>query len=479
MEWFLILVALAIPALLGGLWLGLCIPPGTPGRRALVWGNGILAGLLVVPMLMRLVDALGLPLGFGTTASFACGLILFALLIRYFWQPHTATPSLPQALWPTLPPSHKMLVAFLGTLIAVRLATLGLELMLRPLFPWDATMHWATKARVWFEAGRIVPFVENSQWLELAGEGVYTDNHPDYPITTPLLQVWMNSAKGQWDESLMNLPWLLCLIGLGAAFFGQARASGAGMVVATVFCYFLLSMPLVNTHVALAGYADLFLGACYCAALMAFHNWSVQRQNWQAGMAVFFALCCPLIKNEGFYWLLTFIPALVVVLVPGRKALLLLCCLLLAAVGVLAFFPPDLAVAGHSLNRLNLHYRPGALAGIGSVFWVHGNWHLFAYLFIAALPLGLISAGGKARHCQGILAALSSALALFLILFLFTGYAKGAVYFTAVGRISLQLVPGLVFLAMLLCSSLLANTQRETSPKRPLHAGSRQPPASE
>ena len=27
------------------------------------------------------------------------------------------------------------------------------------------------------------------------------------------------------------------------------------------FSYLLLSMPLINTHVALAGYADLFLGA--------------------------------------------------------------------------------------------------------------------------------------------------------------------------------------------------------------------------
>lgn len=466
MEALFIIVALVLPALLGVLWLDLFVPQAIGGRTALVWGNGLLAGLLVIPLLMRLLDALGVPLSFAATTWTASGLILLATLAHLKKQKKPADRALQQSAWHHLPQSHKILIAFIGALLAVRMTTLGLELIWRPLFPWDATMHWATKARVWFDAGSIVPFVENHQWLELGGEGVFTDHHPGYPITTPLLQVWMNSAIGRWDESLMNLPWLLCLLGLGAAFFGQARASGAGLVVALVFCYFLLSMPLINTHVALAGYADLFLGACYCAALMAFHNWSVQKQLWQAGMAVFFALSCTLIKNEGIYWLLTFIPALVVVLMPARRAALLLSCLLLAVIALLAVFPPDLAVAGHSLNRLNLYYRPQALAGIRSIFWVHDNWHLFAYLLVFVLPAGLIKSGRHASNYLGIIAVLASAVGLFLILFLFTGYAGGAMYFTAVGRISVQLVPSLMFLGMLLSGELLATARGKPSAPR-------------
>lgn len=463
MESFFIVLALVLPALLGGLWLGLFVPPTTGGRTALVWGNGLLGGLLVIPLLMRLQDALGVPLSFATTASTAGCLILLAALAHLYWQGKPAGEKLQKSVCCQVPQSHKILIAIVGTLLAVRLTTLGLELLWRPLFPWDATMHWATKARVWFDAGSIVPFVENREWLELGGEGVFTDHHPGYPITTPLLQVWMNSATSRWDESLMNLPWLLCLLALGSAFFGQARASGAGLALALVFSYFLLSMPLINTHVALAGYADLFLGACYGAALMAFHNWSVHRQPWQAGMAVFFALSCTLIKNEGFYWLLTFIPALIVVTMQGRRAALLLSGLLLAAICLLAFFPPDLAIAGHSLNRLNLHYRPEALAGIGSLFWVHDSWHLFAYLLVLVLPAGLFRSGSRASNYRGILTALASAVGLFLILFLFTGYASGAVRFTAVGRISVQLIPGLVFLAMLLTGELLATARGKPS----------------
>ena len=94
----------------------------------------------------------------------------------------------------------------------------------------------------------------------------------------------MNLATGRWDESLMNLPWLLCFIALGAAFYSQLRNAGVSPAIGMAFSYFLLSMPLINTHVALAGYADLFLGAAYCGALMAFHNW-VSTKTALAGSA--------------------------------------------------------------------------------------------------------------------------------------------------------------------------------------------------
>jgi len=470
MDTIYILLALALPLFLGGLWLNVFVPVTTPGRAALVWGNGLLIGLLAIPLLMRLLDTVGVPLSFLATASLTGVLILIALLANMFWRPATVAEPVPPSGFTGLPGPYKLLFMFLFLLIALRVVTLGLELLERPLFPWDATMHWATKARVWFDAAEIVPFVENDQWLELGGEGVFTDHHPGYPITTPLLQVWMNLATGRWDESLMNLPWLLCLVALGAAFYGQMRAAGTGPTMAIAFTYMLLSMPLINTHVALAGYADLFLGTCYCAAIMAFHNWSVRRQAWQAVLALVFALSCTLIKNEGLFWLLTFIPALVVVFLPGRRAAILLAFLLLTVLVLLLLLPGDFAVAGHSLDRLGLRYRPKALPGLTRSIWVHASWHLFGYLLLCLLPLGLIVARRKTGGYLGITTALACAVGLFLVLFLFTGYASGAVRFTAVGRISVQLVPGLLFLVALLCNEVLTHN-RVKSPRE------RQPPA--
>jgi hypothetical protein len=299
MEALYTVIALALPVLLGGLWLSPFVPAQSAGRTALVWGNGTLIGLLLIPQLMLGLDALDIPLTFTSTASLVGALIALALVVRLFKGKHAQFSHSSVLYYSALPASHKALFNFLLLLIFLRVATLGLEVLWRPLFPWDATMHWATKSRVWYEYHSMVPFVMNWEWLELGGKGVFTDAHADYPATVPLLQVWMSLTLGQWNPSLMNLPWLLCLIALGTAFYGQLRVSGVGPLIAMAFSYLLLSMPLLNIHVALAGYADLFLGAAYCAGLMAWHAWAKTKQQWQAVLALFFAISCALISVGG------------------------------------------------------------------------------------------------------------------------------------------------------------------------------------
>jgi hypothetical protein len=448
LEWFNLMLALALPSLLGAVGCALLINPTIPGRMPLVMGNGVLLGLVLTPLLMRLLAMVGLPLGFPSTSPLMVALIL--ALGAFLYRRHHASYACDEPRSPELDTLQRVLCLLFLLLVVTRLVTLGMELIWRPLYPFDATMHWATKSRVWFDAQAIVPFVENQQWLDTGGEGVFTDHHPGYPITIPLLQVWINSAIGRWDASLMNLPWLLCLTGIAAAFYGQARAVGSSPLTASVFTYLLVSLPLLNTHVALAGYADIFLGACYCAAIMAFHSWSLTRNRGQAALAVIFALCGPLIKNEGFFWLLTFLPALVVVLLSWRHASAVLGAVLVALVAILVFLPQDLVIAGHSLGELSLRFRPGALAGTANSLWAQDNWHLLGYMLISLLLLAIFSGRSAAQSYAGTGVALLSGTVLFLVLFLFTKYSLGAVRYTAVGRISLHLIPSLMFLCLLL-----------------------------
>ena len=429
---------------------------GRDGRSsfALVAGYGLMAGLLGVPVLMRLLDLLSLPLSFAVTGSSA---LLLCLLLAYgvYRQRRSSPPGVPEPVGSgPLLPLERLFVLFLLAVIGLRIALLSVDVALRPLFPWDATMHWATKARVWFEYLELHPFVDNEGWLTASADHIFTDHHPGYPITIPLLQLWMASALGEWNESLMNLPWVLCAVALAAAFYAQAREAGAGVLLALTFTYFLLSMPLLNTQVALAGYADVFLGVCYAMALMAFHNWSVGRKRSQGLLALLFALGCTLIKNEGVFWLLTFLPALLVVLVPGRRAVLLLGGLAVLAVAVLLVFPRDLVVAGHSLNELQVFYRPNAIEPIVDSFFVYDSWHLFAWLLSGLLLLTAVLRRDAFPELRGIGVALAAATVLFLFLFLFTAYSGGALRLTAVSRISLQLVPAMMFLALLLARAL-------------------------
>jgi hypothetical protein len=450
----LILLALALPVLLGGLWLNLLIPGDTRARMTVVWGHGALLGLIVIPQIMWVLDAMGLALSFPLTATIAGVLILVAVVLRVSGKQRRTTVQPELNALSGMPAAHKVLFTLLLLLVGLRVTTLGLEVFWRPLFPWDATMHWATKARVWFEYRSLLPFVDNQAWLNSFGEGVFTDRHPDYPATVPLLQVWMNLAIDRWDESLMNLPWIVCLLAMGAAFYGQLRVADVRPAISMTFTYFLLSMPLINTHVALAGYADLFLGATYCAALMALHNWVSHRQRWQILLLVFFAIASMRLKTEGYLWSLTLVPGLIVALAT-RHAVIRLAGLAAIGIALLVVFrqfaPDSLHPFLQQFNPLNMK---GLMGIIKSVF-LHANWHLFTYLMPVCAGLALLLPYSVIKTYRGIGTSLIISVGAFLFLFLFTVFWMGAANFTGVGRLSIQLAPGLMFLCALLCNEVL------------------------
>jgi hypothetical protein len=451
MDILLTAFALLLPVLMGIAWLNVLVPAEVPARPALVMGTGCLLGLLLLPQLMRLLSGVGLGLDFATTVA-AIGVLTVLPLIGHRWRRAgaggAAVPSV------RLSPAQSLLCALLLALIGLRLVGLGMEVSWRPLFPWDATMHWATKARVWFEHGDMVPFIGPGQWLEIGGEGAYTDRHFDYPVTIPLLQVWMNLATGQWNESLMNLPWILCMAGLGAAFYGQLRLSGLDVTIATVFSYFLLSLPLLNSHVALAGYADLFLGATYCCALMALHNWTVHRKAWLAVLTLAFAAFGPLVKNEGIIWSLTLLPAVLTSFIGRRQTAEILLLVILGGILMALVLPPDMVIAGHRLSSLTPEFNAEAIPWLITSILLHDSWHLLGYMMLILLPLGIVMPGAMLRSYLGLSTALGCAVAGFLYLFLFTGFSWGAVNFTATGRLELQLAPALLFLCALIFDDL-------------------------
>jgi hypothetical protein len=268
----------------------------------------------------------------------------------------------------------------------------------------------------------------------------------------------MNLAIGRWDESLMNLPWLLCLMAMGCAFYGQLRVAGVSALIAMGFTYMLLSMPLINIHVALAGYADLFLGATYCAALMAFHNWLTTRCRAQALLAVFFAIGCMLVKTEGIPWAFTLIPALLLTLGTQYKTAKLAILFSLGALLLLVLATKNPVVIAQFLRTVT-EFHPDGLTGTLQAILLHDNLHLLGYVLMAAIAVGLTIPGTFTKTYLGISIALTCAVAMFLFLFLFTVFGAGASNFTGVARLCIQLAPGLLFLSAMLCNDVLVRAR--------------------
>ena len=451
-----VILALLLPVFCGVLFFNLVVPVQVAGRGALVWGHGALLGLFAVTLMMRMVDAAGYGLddymikGYVVRALVVLGVLNLLLRRRL--------GGAPPASWTT---ASRVLFGVLLAMLLARVVVMGIEIYSRPLFPWDATMHWATKARVWFAEGAMVPFVDQVEWAYRYGEGVFTDRHPHYPPTIPLLQVWMSLALGAWNESLMNLPWLVCYVALGLLFYGHLRLADMTPATAMAFTYLLLSMPLLNIHVALAGYADLFLGATYGAALLFFFHWCQDRAPWKLVAMAIFLVLCPMLKNEGTVWAASLAPALIAMFLPRAEVLKFF--VLLALLGILGalVIPGDMRIAGTTLAELMPSFDPEGMTGLVKSVWLHDNWHLQGYLLLATAPVAFLLRERIMQAHLGFLLALGSSAAAFLYLFLFTGYAGGAKDLSGVGRLCLHLAPGLMFMVAVFYRDLIESQAPE------------------
>ena len=266
--------------------------------------------------------------------------------------------------------------------LAFRSLLLLAEVATQPLYPWDAWTQWATKARVWFELKAWVPFVNTDAWLAAKG-ALYTDAAPTYPATVPLWQVWSSLALGRYDDAWMNLPWWFAAVAFGIAIYGALRRIEFGPLAALVGTWIVVSLPLADVHVALAGYADLPMAAYFTLAALATLAWTRSRSRLDAALALIFALACPFIKTPGVVWAVTLVPAVVVALLPrhGVRVVAAGFALGIAALMVLAQTSPVI------LNyQLHLDFAP-AWGALLESFFMLGNWNLLWYGVIAATLL--------------------------------------------------------------------------------------------
>ena len=140
---------------------------------------------------------------------------------------------------------------------------------------------------------------------------MFTDANPAYPPLVPLQQVWVGIVIGGWDETLVNVPWLACFVALLLLFHGAVREFGGSRLVALAGVYALSSLPLFGVHVALAGYADLYMAGFIFLALSALVVGERLAFPWLLCWSALFAAMLPLVKRPGIGWMLLVLAATV------------------------------------------------------------------------------------------------------------------------------------------------------------------------
>lgn len=446
-----------------------------PAPLTLLTAYGFLTGFALLTALLKTWHFIGLSLDFTALSWVFAFLIACAIGIgRRFHRPPvsgaTLAPTPPMRTWEIL------VLAILGMLLTLHVGSVLCEIIWRPTFPWDAWSAWAYRARVWFEQQSLVPIVDVNAWLETAHAHTYSNEAHHYPAMVSLVQTWIALAMGRWEDTLINLPWLFCAAALALAFYGQSRDWGIPRVMAASFAYLLLSLPLLDTHVALAGYADLWLASAYAMAGIALLQWARTRDRLQALLTLLMGLVCVLIKLEGLIWALTLVPAALSVIAPriiSAVALLLILGigtivgtggihLELAWIGKLAIGPEGITLPRLGTFPITYHSVWGPV--LRNLF-VLGNWNLLWYLWLGIGVLLLI----KRPRVPGLLPTCmligTSSAALFAIFYL-SPAAQWAQDYTAINRLVLHVVPLYLFIGLIWLYALVTPYEPAPSARR-------------
>ena len=344
-------------------------------------------------------------------------------------------------------------------LVLLHLALAAWQARLLPTVPWDAWTTWLGRARAWSGADAFLPLLAPGEWL-LADHEARATLAPHYPTLLSRFATWIASAAGGWNSAAVHLAWPALGAAMASGLYGHLRRAGATSLLAMAGTFACLSLPLLNTHLTLAGYADPWVAAALLFALMHWLHWRRARQAGDLLLAIAFALVLPLIKLEGAVWLLCLLLAAAWSLLPWRLqwtlplALLLLCAVLLPF-GALPLPLPGLGtvriawgeITIPAMGSLQLYWRDVDGEVLKTLF-VLPNWHL---LWIAAPALLAWRWRALADPALRSAAAfLLLAIGFLFTLFFFTDASAWAENLTSVNRLILQVAPAAVaFLALL------------------------------
>ncbi len=465
-----LIASLLLPWFMGVVFVRLVLCRSGGYNWFILIGQGYFAGIFATTVLMRLSDWTGAGLHFWGLAAVLALLGIIGVIIQVTQRVFDNPPGTP----PSIPHWEKAVVTLLLALLAWRYLTLLQELLLRPLYAWDAWMNWAPKAIVWFHLGHLVEFVNPEQWLSLSpGLNNYTLGNwqaSHYPPAVPLILLWSMLGAETWDHSYLFLPWFLAAINLGLALFGHLRLRGTSVLNATLACYLLLSMPFFNVHTALAGYADIWVAATFGLGVFALSEWHSNR-SWPYGvLLLLMALFCSQLKVPGIVLATILICIFLISIINAdHKTEMLLTSSLTVLIALVFWFGLDIDIPhfGRVILRTDLISIPvlGNLTLTFHSVWerylesmfVMLNWNIFWYL-LAGLLLTTILRGDLIRQATPDTIATAAAMAFIFLVFFARSDYQGISILTTLNRALLYPIPALIF-------NLFRISRKEKSPE--------------
>ncbi|MFT6955202.1 MAG: hypothetical protein ACJAYC_000195 [Halieaceae bacterium] len=479
MDYLRLAISLIIPWLGGYLWLAVItqrLNPGKPNTPLLI-GYGLFLGYGGLQGIVLASNALFNTVQFWPILGFVGLLVAVggAVLAK------TRIPAAPDT---ELAAAHsdsnfaKALFWIFAAWATLHLLFVAIEILHRPVFPWDAWLSWMYRAKAWFYSGHIFVLDNPTDWLLGSGHAMYNAAGNHYPTFSPVLALWAATALGHWSETLINLPVLLCGIALGLALYGQCREYGIARWLSALSAYMLLSLPLLGAHLALAGQSDIWMAGFTGLGFIALLHGLIRNNRFQVLLGLGMAAMGIATKMEGGVWFLAALLTLTATkhtgLVLGGLALVICLVAVCWLTGVTYLELPLIGGIGFTDGRLHI-----PLMGSHSLqnfelwddyqanFFESGTWHLlWTCIVLAAISL-CFTPGGLLRRTT--LIFYSVVLAAQLIVFKGTASGQWAEDWTAINRLPLHFSPALIFSLAILVQAFLERRKTSSAARTSFH----------
>lgn len=241
-----------------------------------IFGLGGLLGYLTLGYTIWALDVFGLPTLTLSFNAVTAVIALFALGALYRLPKHVAFTIHGTADWA------------LSALLMLIMAYAVYMQSQNPLSAWDGLNHWAANAAEFIK--------EKTNEEQPNYTRMYLLKHPK---TVVLINAWTGWINFLFGGHSWSAPWLLCMISICMMGAGYVYALTENAKSAKLCAALLATLPLAESHVLIAGYAEIWLSAVVLAGLL-LSALGVQYQNfcWVA-IGVVIGMLAITIKNTG------------------------------------------------------------------------------------------------------------------------------------------------------------------------------------
>lgn len=426
-------------------------------------GAGYLLGWFTATFILRIYDYFGRPFNIYEVVVIECAITVLLLFLKArelrFDEIGLEKP-LSKLGW--------FLSGLIVCLLLYRWGLTAIDLINKPVFPWDGWLSWSAKAKVFYFIQGIPTFHSEATPFWIIGEPSFAlVGGGRHPFFISLVQTYMAMSWGSWSDTVVNLPWLGVGIAVFLSVLGALRYLGINILLATLAGYAVVSLPVLDIHTSLGAYADLWVGyALFCAVSSLF--FVINYKEWPFIFPLFaFCTIAYFSKNTALVFILSLwlLPVwLWVGSIWGIFILVFTVCL--CAVGNV-FFGDDIinlinTVLSTGFDKTMLSYN-AVEKQIWHEWFVLDNWH---YTFIASLvSLTILTLTSRKNNSYGtnlfILVAITFVLTM-LVITLLTAKMPSWHFVMYFNRVTLYFVLVYVLILVAVYQLCLGNDCRET-----------------